>query len=123
MPDRLAVPVDDDVALVDARRGSWSPWVDIHHHGARSAALDGHEPEAEAEIAARDAPVALQPRRDTHNGSGRYDKHAPARSEYRHADRPAGCLEGETAFGTPPQAQIKLDASVYLAAAQGAPGA
>jgi hypothetical protein len=61
MPDRLAVPVDDDVALVDARRGSWSSRVDIHHHGARSPALGGHEPEAEAEIAARDAPVPTAP--------------------------------------------------------------
>jgi hypothetical protein len=32
-----------------------------HHHGARSAALKCHEWEAEAEIAARDATVALQP--------------------------------------------------------------
>ena len=41
-----------------------------------SAALDCHEPEAE--IAARDAPMALQARRDTRNGSRRDDKHAPA---------------------------------------------
>jgi len=53
MPDRLAVPVDDDVALVDVRLGSWSSRVDVHHHRARSAALDGHEPEAEAETSAR----------------------------------------------------------------------
>ena len=33
-----------------------------------------HEPEAEAEIAARDAPVALQPRCDTRNGSRRDDE-------------------------------------------------
>jgi hypothetical protein len=38
-----------------------------------SAALDCHEPEAEAEIAARDAPVALQARRDTRNGNRRHD--------------------------------------------------
>ena len=67
-----------------------------------SAALDCHEPEAE--IAARDAPMALQARRDTRNGSRRHDKHAPAGPEYHHADRPAGCLEGEAAFGTPPHA-------------------
>ena len=40
-----------------------------------------------------------------------------------HADRPAGWVDGETAFGTPLQAQIKLDPSVDLAATQGAPGA
>jgi hypothetical protein len=67
-----------------------------------SAALDCHEPEAE--IAARDAPMALQARRDTRNGSRRHDKHAPAGPEYRHGDRSAGCLEGEAAFGTPPHA-------------------
>jgi hypothetical protein len=68
----------------------------------QSAALDCHEPEAE--IAARDAPMALQARRDTRNGSRRDDKHAPAGPEYRHGDRSAGCLEGEAAFGTPPHA-------------------
>jgi hypothetical protein len=67
--------------------------------------------------------VALQPCRDTRNGSRRYDKHAPAGSEYRHADRPAGWVDDETAFGAPPQAQINLDPSVDLAATQGAPGA
>jgi hypothetical protein len=68
------------------------------------AALDCHEPEAEAEIAARDAPVALQARRDTRNGNRRHDKHAPGGPKYRHGDRSAGCLEGEAAFGTPPHA-------------------
>ena len=97
--------------------------VDVHHHGARSAALKCHEPEAEAEITARDAPVALKPRRNTRNGRRRDDEHAPAGPEYRHTDRPAGWVEGETTFGTPPQTQIKLDPSVDLATPQGAPGA
>jgi hypothetical protein len=38
-----------------------------------------------------------------------------------HANRPAGCLEDKTAFRAPPQAQIKLDPSVDVAATQGAP--
>jgi hypothetical protein len=57
-----------------------------NHHGARSAAFDCDEPEAEAEMIARDAPVALQPCRDARNGRRRYDKHAPAGSEYRHGE-------------------------------------
>ena len=101
----------------------WSLRVDVHHHGARSAALKCHEPEAEAEIAARDAPVALKPRRDARNGRRWDDEHAPAGPEYRHADGPADWVDGETAFGTPPQAQIKLDPSVDLATPQGAPKA
>jgi hypothetical protein len=40
-------------------------------------------------------PWLSQARRDTRNGSRRDDKHAPAGPEYHHADRPAGCLEGE----------------------------
>jgi hypothetical protein len=56
------------------------------------------------------------------SGSRRYDEHAPAGAEYRHANRPAGCLEDETAFRAPPQAQIKLDPSVDVAATQRAPG-
>jgi transcriptional regulator with XRE-family HTH domain len=31
LPDWFAVPVNDDVALVDARSGSWASRVDVHH--------------------------------------------------------------------------------------------
>jgi hypothetical protein len=64
----------------------------------------------------------LQLRRDTHNGSRRYEENAFPRPEsVMPIARPA-CAEGETAFGTPPQAQIKFDSSVDLAASQGTPG-
>ena len=80
------------------------------------------ELEAEAEIAARDAPVALKLRRDPFDRGRWNDEHTPTRPENRHADRPASRIERETAFGAPPQAQIKLDPGVDLAATQGSPG-
>ena len=39
------------------------------------------------------------------------DEHSPG-FKYRHTNRPAGWVDGKTAFGTPPQAQVKLDPSV-----------
>jgi hypothetical protein len=38
---RLAVPTDDDVALVDARRGSWSSRVDVHRTGRDALLFSG----------------------------------------------------------------------------------
>jgi hypothetical protein len=67
--------------------------------------------------------VALQPCCDARNSGRRYDKNAPTGSEHRHANRSAAWLEDRTAFGTPPQAQVKLDPGIDLAATQGAPGA
>src|SRR5712691_6071454 len=107
MPDRLAVPGDNDVPLVDACRSARTLWVDAHHHGARFvAALDRDRLEAEPEIAARDAPVALELRRDAFDRGRWDDEHAPTRPKNRHADRPAGRIEREAAFGVSPQTQI-----------------
>ena len=97
------------LALEDRRS---SPWRPIRRRSPPRA-------EAEAEIAARDAPVALKPRGDALNRGRRDDEHPAARPEYRHADRPAGCIEGEPAFGARAARQIKLNAGVDLAAAQG----
>src|SRR6478609_9156764 len=123
MPDRLAVPADDDVPLVEARRGTRALRVDTHHHGARFvAAFDGNRLEAEAEIAARDAPVALKLRRDAFDRGRWDDEHTTTRPENRHADRLASRVEREAAFGAPPQTQIKLDPGLDLPATQGSPG-
>jgi hypothetical protein len=96
--------------------------VDAHRHGARFAVRNRDRLEAEADIAARNAPVALQLRRDTFDRGGWDDEHPPTRPENRRADRLANRIQREGAFGAPPQAQIKLDPGLDLAAAQRSPG-
>jgi hypothetical protein len=116
MTDGLTVPSDDNVALVHARLGAWSLRVDVHYHYTSSATLNCNKLEADAEIASRNVPVLLKPRRNTLNSSRWDHEDAPARSENRHADRPAGRINGNTAFRIPPHAQIKFDPSIDLAA-------
>jgi hypothetical protein len=123
MTDRLTVPANDDVALVHGRLGAWSLRVDVHYHYTSSATLNRYKLEAEAQIAPRDVPVLLKPRRNTLNSSRWDNKDASAGSENRHADRPAGRIKGNTAFRTPPHAQFKFDPRIDLAAAQGPPWA
>jgi hypothetical protein len=84
--------------------------------------LERNRLETEAEIAARDPAVALEHRRDALDRARWNDEHPPTWSEHRHANRLAGHIEREAAFGALPQAQIKLGASVDLAAAHGFPG-
>jgi hypothetical protein len=60
--------------------------------------------------------MLLEPRRNTLNSSRWDNEDAPARSENRHADRPAGRINGNTAFRPPRHAQIKFDPSIDLAA-------
>jgi hypothetical protein len=95
----------------------------VHYHYTSSATLDGDKLEAEAEIAPRDVAVLLKSRRDTLNSSRRDNEDTAARSENRHADRPARPINGETAFRTLPHAQIKFDSSVDLTATQRPPRA
>jgi hypothetical protein len=95
----------------------------IHYHQTSSTALSGDQLEAEAEMASQDATVLLKACRDTLNSSRRDDEDTPARSEYRHADRPAGRINGNTAFRAPSHAQIEFDPSIDLAATQGPPRA
>jgi len=116
MTDGLTVPANDDVALVHARLGSWSSRLHVHYHYTSSTALDGDKLEAEAEIAPRDVPVLLKPRRDTLNSSRGDNQDSPTRSEHCHPDRPACRVNGETAFRIPPHAQIKFDPSINLTA-------
>ena len=71
MTDRLAIPGNDDIALVNARLRRRSLGLDLHHHQASSAALDRDELEAQAEIATRDVSVFLKPRGNALNGSRR----------------------------------------------------
>jgi hypothetical protein len=104
MTDGLTVPSNDGVALVYARLGSWSLRLHVHYHYTSSATLNRDKLEAEAKIAPRDVAVLLKPRRDALNSSRRDNKDSPARSEHRHADRPASRINGETAFGTLPHA-------------------
>src|SRR3984893_4122329 len=104
-------------------RCPWSLRVDVHDDRARSlAALERNRLETEAEIAARDPAVALEHRHDALDRARWNDEHPPTWSEHRHANRLAGHIEREAAFGALPQARIKLDASVDLAAAHGFPG-
>jgi hypothetical protein len=114
--DRLAIPGDDDVALVHAGLGSWSLRLDFHHHHASSALLERDKLEAEPQITPRDVSAFLKPRCDTLNGSRRNYKDETARPEHRHANRLARRLNSKTAFRTSPHAQIKFDPSVDLAA-------
>src|SRR5215470_5386479 len=100
MTDGLAVPANDDVALVHARLGSWSLRLHVHYHYTSSATLDGDKLEAEAEVAPRDVTVLFKSRRDTLNSSRRDNEDTAVRSENRHANRPACPINGETAFGT-----------------------
>jgi hypothetical protein len=123
MTDGLTVPRDDDVALMHARLGPWSLGLHIHYHYTSSATLNRDKLEAEAEIAPRNVAVLFKPRRDALNSSRRDNKNTPARSEYRHADRPAVRINGKTAFGTLPHVQIKFDPNIDLAATQGPPWA
>ena len=120
--DRLTIPADNDVALVDACLSSRPLRIVVHHHYASSTTLDGDKLEAEAEVASWDVSVLLKPRRDTLDSSGRNDEDAPAWSEHRHANRSARRINGKTAFGGVPHTQIKFDPSIDLAATQGMPG-
>ena len=71
MTDRLSIPGDDDIALVNARLRRWSLRLDLHHHHASPAILDRDELEAEPEIPTRDVSVFLKPRGSALNGSRR----------------------------------------------------
>src|SRR4029079_2366657 len=66
--------------------------------------------------------MGLKPRGDTTDGDRRYHEHAPTRAEHRNAEGLTGGVDRNTAFSGPPQAHIKLDASVDLATAHRLPG-
>jgi hypothetical protein len=123
MADRFTIPAHNDVALVHACLGSWPSRLDVHHHHASSTTLDRDKLKTEAEIAARNMSILLQPRCNTLNSRGRNDENAPARSENRHANRPACRIDGKTTFGALPHTQIKFDPRIDLAPTQGVPGA
>jgi hypothetical protein len=78
--------------------------------------------ETEAEIAAGDPAVAFKPGGNALDRGGRDDERPAARPEHRHAERPAGGIEREPAFGGAPQGRVELKAGVDLAAAQAPPG-
>jgi acetate kinase len=68
--------------------------------------LERNRLETEAEIAARDPAVALEHRRDALDRARWNDEHPPTWSEHRHANRLAGHIEREAAFGALLRAQI-----------------
>jgi len=108
---------------MDARLRPWSMWVDAHAHRARSvAAIDCDRLKAKTEMAAGDATLPLAFWRHTFD-RGRWDnKHAPAWPKYRHADRLARHIKHEAAFVGSPQAQVKFDPRIDLAATKRPPG-
>jgi hypothetical protein len=79
-------------------------WFDAHDHGAWSfATFDGNRLETQSEIAARYASMARELWRDALDGGRWDDEHASTRPKNRHADRRAGRVQQEAAFGAPSQ--------------------
>src|SRR5262245_49261486 len=103
MPNRFAVPGDDDVPLKDARRGARASRVDADYHGARFvAALDGNRLEAEANITPSNATKALQLRRHAFDRGRGNDEDTLTRPKNRHTDGLTVGIEGEAPLGGPP---------------------
>lgn len=117
MPDRLAVPCDEDVSLVDAGRSAWSLWIDAHdHHACFLSAFNCDRLEPEAEIASRDPSVGFKLCRDSLNGSSRDDKHASAWPENRHANCASSRAKGKTSLGAASERDVEFNAGVDLTA-------
>jgi hypothetical protein len=114
--DRLAVPTDKDIPLVDAGESAWPFAFNTHNHGARSAIpFDGDRLKTETEITAGDITVGFELCCHTVDCARGYDKNAG------HSNWLSGCIENDTAFGTLPQTQTKLDSRIDLATTQWSP--
>ena len=123
VPNRLAVPGNKDIPLVDARQSAWSLWVNAHNHRARSVtAIEGDRLKAKTEIAAGDVTLAFELCCDALDCARWYDENTSTRSKHRHANRLPGRVEHEAAFGALPQTQIKLDPRIDLATTERPPG-
>jgi hypothetical protein len=117
--DRLAVPCDQYIALMDSCRTSRTLRVDAYLHRDHTiAAIEGNRLKAQAQIATGDPPMSLEHRRHPFDRSRRNDQNAPPRSEYGHADRLACGVESKAAFSASPHGEGQLDPGVNVAAAQ-----
>src|SRR5262245_8428802 len=96
--------------------------VYAHHHNARATALDPHRLQAEAKIAARDAPMRLELRRYAADRSRGYDQDASPRPEHDHAESLADSVDDNAPLGCAPHGGIELDACIDFAAAHRLPG-
>src|SRR5215216_3659735 len=116
--ERFPLPAHEYISLQDASCCPWSLRVHAHHHRTRTAAIfdcDGLEPEAE--VAARDAAVLFKSCRYPFDCGKRNGDDPLTRAEHHHAHSLAAAIHRETAFGGWPQAHVKLNARIDLAAA------
>jgi hypothetical protein len=100
VPDRFAVPSNQNIPLVDASLSAWSLGVDAQNDGARSfLTVEWNGLKAKTKITARDITVSFELGRDTLDSIRRYHKNASTRSKHGHAHGLAGRIENNTTFG------------------------
>src|SRR5262245_40967841 len=94
----LAIEAHEDISLMNVSRGPRTLGVHADDHDAGAAALDRHRLQAETQVAARDATVALEPRRDATDRGRGYHQNPPPWSKHQHAEwLPCG-VDRETAL-------------------------
>jgi len=120
--DGLGINAHQNISLMNVGRRSGPLAVYAHDHEAEAAIFDCYCLQAEAEIAARNAPMRLETRRYAVDRSRRYHKDASARPEHGHTESLAGTVDGKATLGCAPQGSIELDACVDFAAAHRLPG-
>jgi hypothetical protein len=87
VPNRLAVPSNENVPLVDAGQSAWSLRVNAYNHRARSVtAIEGDRLNAETEIAAGNVTLAFELCCDAIDCARWYDENASTRSKHSHAN-------------------------------------
>jgi hypothetical protein len=113
----LAIPADEYVPLIDASCRPRPVWIDTHdHYPGAATSLQGDRVQAEAEIAAWDASVRLEARRNAVNG-GRWDhEHTTPWRKYGHAEPLTDCINGNGALTLSSQTRIEFDARVDFTA-------
>src|SRR6516165_5106449 len=122
LSDRLAVATNENVALVDLGRRTWTVGIDAHYHDAGSTAFDRHGLQAQTEISACNAAAALELGRDPVDGRGGNDEHAPARPKHRHSERFSRGVYDHATFRRSPRARVELDPGADFATSQRSPG-
>src|SRR5687767_8414021 len=118
---RMPVPGGKHVALADAGGDSRAGGIGAHHHEPCACLLHPDRPEAEAEIAARDAAMRFQLRCHPLDGRRGNDEDTAAWAEHRHAKCPAAGVDGDAALAVTGERKPQLDAGLDLAAAYRAP--
>src|SRR5262249_26634158 len=103
MPDRLVVPGDNDVALVNARCGTGTVRIDAHHHGAKPfLARDRDRLKTNAQISAGNPAVFFEFLRHALDRRRWNDERAPAWPEDGHSNPQPARIEHESAFCASP---------------------